>query len=97
MKCLGCHEYEALNHPIYGIMKCAACRQKDSMYQYNRAPEFVNISQHERINEQREKDAVDFLQPYNDYDKNVINPEFVKHYPEQAKTWFKEEELKGLV
>lgn len=95
MRCPKCHKREALIHPKFGVMPCAKCQNKDSKTNIKRAPEFYSATKADRVIHQRDTNAKDILQPFIGKD-NKPNPDFAKAYPDRAKDYFKDSDLKKL-
>ena len=89
--CPRCMKYPAIIHDQYGVLPCDNCKA--------RSEGFTNKSrkywQPDYIKKQQEKFHPDFVQPHiTQNGKLAVNPEFVKLYPDKARTFYTPEEMK---
>lgn len=86
---------KARHHLRLGILPCLSCQTKDRETTLVHPPEFATQAQTNRISEERSKNAKDILQPFTG--KNMDpSKEFVDAYPERARDYFSEKQLKRL-
>jgi len=76
---------------MYGLMDCKECANNYSRGT-GRYPEFFNQNMGDRIREDREKHAIDIIQPWRG---GQASKEFIKAYPHEAKKMFTEKERKA--
>jgi hypothetical protein len=96
MKCPrdGCKN-KAIYDNQFGVLPCKSCQNGDSAFQLSRGPEFYNLTKQTRIVADRDKNGKDIIQPWIGKDWNP-NPDFVKAYPDMAKEYFSDKQLKDL-
>jgi len=95
VKCPRCGKEEAIVDKKYGVLPGKRCQSKDNEVHVKRSPEFYSATKADRVTQQRDQNARDILQPFVGKN-NKPNPDFVKAYPERAKDYFKESDLKKL-
>jgi len=91
--CPECGREPAIIHMTYGILPGRICRDKDRV-ELKRPPEFTTQTQTNRIQGERDKNSRDIIQPWTS--KNKPNEDFVRNYPNRAKDYFTDEQLKAL-
>lgn len=91
----GCNG-EAIIDPQYGVLPCAKCQAEDAQIQRPLAPQHYNLTKQHRIQEERDKHDGDILQPWAPGKDPKPNPDFVKAYPQMAKEYFTDEQLKKM-
>lgn len=85
---------EATIHSVYGVIPCDSCRAKDSQASViARNPEFAVQSKADRVQEQRDLHSGDIEQPFIG---DKPNPQFAKIYPEHAREYYSDEQLKNM-
>lgn len=78
-------------HPTYGVLPCVKCQEEDRTgKQLKRPPEFYSLSKQARIQQMRDENGKDIIQPFIG---NKANPEFAKAYPDVAPNYFTPEDL----
>jgi hypothetical protein len=95
MRCPRCDKGKAIKHSKYGILPCQECQDEDNNIAMSDSPEFYTASKADRVTQQRDQYAKDMLQPWEGKD-NRVNRDFAKAYPDRAKDYFKESDLKKL-
>jgi hypothetical protein len=93
-KCPRCNTNPAIVDRTFGVLPCQKCQDDDAQFQAPVAPEFYNLSKSSRIQAQRDSHGADILQPWDA--KGKPNRDFLKKYPDRAKDYFKDKELKKL-
>ena len=83
---------EAIIHPTFGVLPCKYHQDLDSKVPKKKF-EFANISKSNRVQEQRDSNAKDLIQPYNG---SKVNEEFFKAYPEQVENYKVRTELEHI-
>lgn len=91
MLCPKCNTNEANHHPVYGVVHCDDCNNKNVTL--NKRVRYYAQSKKDRIQAQQDKYHQDMEPPYIG---DKPNPNYVKLYPEDAKEMFSEDELKRL-
>lgn len=90
MKCIRSNcDNEAIIHPIYGVLPCFSCQQRDGWVP-KRKFEFASIRKLHRIQAQRDAHGADLLQPY---ESGRANPDYFRQYPDQVEDYGVAEEL----
>lgn len=87
----GCQR-QAIIDVQYGVLPCREHQEEDNI-PLHRRPEFYNLSKRNRIQGQRDEHEGDMVQPFIG---NKINPEFARLYPDRAKDYFTDKELKSI-
>ena len=82
---------QARMHPLYGVMPCMDCQNKDTRV-VTTASEDMPVSRLHRIQHQRDAHGADMLQPFTD--GVTPNPDFIKEYPDLVHDYFTDEQLK---
>ena len=97
MKCLreDCKN-NAIIDPTFGVLPCQKCQDEDALTPAAKAPAFYSITKLHRIQQQQDQHDAEIMQPWMPGKDQKPNPDFVKTYPERAKDYFSDEELKGL-
>lgn len=94
--CPRCEKEPAIIDPSLGVLPGEKCQAEDAQIKPAELPEFYNMSKSNRIQEQRDKHNADTTQPYLPGKDMKPNPDFIKLYPEMAKEYFPEEQLKKM-
>lgn len=87
---------KAITDTTYGVLPCEKCQEEDSKTVLPDAPEFYNISKQHRIQSQRDTHDGDIIQPWLEGKDQKPNPDFVRAYPDMAKTYFSDEQLEKM-
>lgn len=95
-KCPRCRENPANHNPSLGVTPCDTCQEEDKKITLKRNPEFISLSKHSRIVNQRDRHAEDIEQPWNADANFTPNKKFVEMYPELAQDYFTNEQLEKL-
>lgn len=93
-KCPRCNKFDAIEDEIFGVLPCNVCQADDEKVVLAVQPEFYTISKHNRVTEQRDRHSKDILQPF--IGKGEPNPDFARAYPEKAKKYYTQDQLKRL-
>jgi len=96
IKCPRCNKEKAIFDTILGILPCEFCQAKDDELDKIETPEFYTLTKAGRIQKQRDEHGKDILQPYALGKDSKPNLDFLKAYPNKAKDYFKEEQLKKI-
>lgn len=95
-KCPRCGKEPALIDITIGVLPGKKCQADDEKNTLTELPQFANQSKQERVQEQRDKNDGDMLQPYLPGKDAAPNPDFVKAYPQMAGEYFSQEQLKKM-
>jgi len=79
--------------PIYGVLPCSSCQEKDSRFRLVKPPRIYSVSRTHRTQKQQDHHGKDMLQPYL---RNKPNPDFFKAYPDLVDTYGVRKELEKL-
>ena len=91
----GCKN-EAITDMTFGVLPCAWHQQEDEKTTISNSPRFWNLNKLHRIQREQDQHNGDTLQPWENGKDMKPNADFVKTYPEMAKEYFTDEELKRL-
>lgn len=91
----GCKN-DAIIDITFGVLPCQKCQDEDEHEQLADAPEFYNATKQHRVQEQRDKHNGDITQPWLPGKEAKPNPDFVRMYPDQAKNYFTDDQLKKM-
>jgi len=91
----GCKN-KAIIDTTYGVLPCQTHQNEDAAYVMPNLPEFYSMTKVQRVQEQRDKYNKDTLQPYLPGKDQRPDPDFVKAYPDKARNYFSEEQLKKM-
>lgn len=90
--CPKCEKHEANLDERMGVMDCDWCKAKSVGWSIPKGTKSVPAY----IQEQQRKHHDDFVQPSITHNgKDVINPEFVKLYPDKVKNFFTPEQMRA--
>lgn len=87
---------KAIQDITLGVLPCQSCQDKDEGMDKYTAPEFYSMTQIHRIQSERDKHNGDIEQPYLPGKDMKPNPNFLKLYPDRARDYFSEEQLKKI-
>lgn len=91
----GCQN-QAVIDITFGVLPCVKCQAEDEKEQITEAPEFYNATKAHRIQDQRDKHNADIMQPWSPGKNQEPNPDFVRAYPDKARDYFTDDQLKKL-
>lgn len=87
---------KALIDSVLGVLPCEVHQEADDKISKIERPAFYNLHKIHRIQQQRDDFAADILQPYAPGKDQKPNVDFLKTYPERAKDYFSDKQLKDL-
>jgi len=96
MICPRCNKGQAIEDPGLGILPCETCQASDDEMDKIESPEFYSLDKIHRIQRQLDMHGKDILQPYANGKDWKPNPDFVKAYPDKAKDYFSDDQLKKI-
>ena len=96
--CPRCGKRKAIIHNIYGVLPCKVCKENTGSFTPALKSGWATRNT-KRVWDQQSKYETDFIQPhvYDKFKKKlVINPAFVKQYPDKVRhTFTKDEMIRG--
>lgn len=91
--CPRCKSEPAILDPTFGVLPGKKCQEQDKKMSVRSSPEFYSLAKQDRIQNQRDQNAADLIQPFVN---GQPNPEFVRQYPEYIDSYYDREDLKKL-